>query len=561
MYPEKIRIKRRYGGNPEVWGWFSLTGFTVLKGKDECGLAFRSGYNPGGSGFRAALPGGRGRGSKEFQYLERCCLLRTPPYATSNRLAFLLMMAIFLMGATQSNAQILHKKKKVDKSTSVDNNVQPDKVLYDRAADDIKHGKHEVGRLNLQTLINTYPDSEYLAKAKLLIADSYYKEGGTANMTQAISGYKDFIVFFPFLPEASYAQLQVAMGHFRQMEKPDRDRTEAKEAENEFQTFLLKYPKDPLADKAMQHLREVQEVIAEGDYRVAYYYYAKGDKRAAAARLIGVTNRYPLYSRSDHALWMLADIFDKAEKKEVAANYYARIVRNYPLSSEAPQAKARLMAMKVPVPQPDPKARARMVAEQNAPRPHTSLAKKPLGILHSGPGGEMKTAARVGEPNLEPEADTSSATDVLTGGNSSRIVVGGSGGGGTTTGAAGNTTGIVATVTPGGAKTEESGGTEGAAPADANAPADGSAAPPAAQPEATPGESTSAAPETPTATPNGGEAAVATGTDTSAATTPGTTSASDAKTDATQTDTANQGDNGKESSSKKKKGVRKLVPW
>ena len=369
--------------------------------------------------------------SKEYQHLERCCLLRTPPYATSNRLAFLLMMAIFLVGATQSSAQILHKKKKVDKSTSADNNVQPDKVLYDRAADDIKHGKHEVGRLNLQTLINTYPDSEYLAKAKLLIADSYYKEGGTANMTQAISGYKDFIVFFPFLPEAAYAQLQVAMGHFKQMEKPDRDRTEAKEAESEFQTFLQKYPKDPLADKAMQHLREVQEVIAEGDYRVAYYYYTKGDKRAAAARLIGVTNRYPLYSRSDHALWMLGDIFDKAEKKEVAANYYARIVKNYPLSSEAPQAKARLVAMKVPVPQPDPKARARMVAEQNAPRPHTSFAKKPLQVLHSGPTGEMRTAARVGEPNLEPEADTSSATDVLTGGNSSRIVVGGSGGGGT----------------------------------------------------------------------------------------------------------------------------------
>jgi len=476
------------------------------------------------------------------------------------------MMAIFLVGATQSSAQILHKKKKVDKSTNADNNVQPDKVLYDRAADDIKHGKHEVGRLNLQTLINTYPDSEYLAKAKLLIADSYYKEGGTANMTQAISGYKDFIVFFPFLPEASYAQLQVAMGHFRQMEKPDRDRTEAKEAESEFQTFLQKYPKDPLADKAMQHLREVQEVIAEGDYRVAYYYYAKGDKRAAAARLIGVTNRYPLYSRSDHALWMLGDIFDKAEKKEVAANYYARIVKNYPLSSEAPQAKARLVAMKVPVPQPDPKARARMIAEQNAPRPHTSLAKKPLGILHSGPGGEMRTAARVGEPNLEPEADTSSATDVLTGGNSSRIVVGGSGGGGGgTASSTGNTTGIVATVTPGGAKTDESGSTAGTAPADANTPENNasgtSGAPTAAQPEsssATPGESTSAAP----ATANGGDAAVATGSDTSGAAASGTTNTTDAsKTDGAQTDSGNQGDNTKESSSKKKKGMRKLVPW
>jgi outer membrane protein assembly factor BamD len=474
------------------------------------------------------------------------------------------MMAIFLMGATQSRAQILHKKKRVDKSTNADNNVQPDKVLYDRAADDVKHGKHEVGRLNLQTLINTYPDSEYLAKAKLLIADSYYKEGGTANMTQAISGYKDFIVFFPFLPEASYAQLQVAMGHFKQMEKPDRDRTEAKQAESEFQTFLQKYPKDPLADKAMQHLREVQEVIAEGDYRVAYYYYTKGDQRAAAARLMGMTNRYPLYSRADRALWMLGEIFDKAEKKEVAANYYARIVRNYPLSSEAPQAKARLVAMKVPVPQPDPKARARMVADQNAPRPHTTLAKKPLGVLHSGPTGEMRAAARVGEPNLEPEADTSSATDVLKGGNSSRIVVGGSGGGGTA-GTSGNTAGIVATVTPGGAKTEESGSAEATAPADANAPTDGTApspTPPAAasaeSSSVTPGEATSAAPTA----ANSGDAAAATGTDTSGATASGTPNTTDeSKTDAGKTDSGNQGDNIKESTSKKKKGMRKLVPW
>lgn len=525
---------------------------------------------------------GRVRHSKRLQNLERCCLLRTPRCATSHLLVFLLSMTISFLWATQASAQILHKKKKVDKSTSTDNNVQPDKVLYDRAREDVKHGKHEVGRLNLQTLINTYPDSEYLAKAKLLIADSFYKEGGTANMTQAISGYKDFIVFFPFLPEAAYAQLQVAMGHYKQMEKPDRDRTEAKEAESEFQTFLLKYPKDPLADKAMQHLREVQEVIAEGDYRVAYYYYMKGDKRASAARLIGVTNRYPLYSRSDHALWMLADIFDKAEKKEVAANYYARIVRNYPLSSEAAPAKARLVAMKVPVPQADPKAQARMVAEQNAPRPHTSFAKKPLQVLHSGPTGEMKTAARVGEPNLEPEADTSSATDVLTGGNSSRIVVGGGGGGTASTG--GGTTGIVATVTPGGAKAEDSGGTDGTAPADANAPAEGTpptgttpspensaggnAVAPAAEVQqeanpATPGESTSAAP----GTVNGGGAAGGTGTDASGTAATGTASAPDAsktdaaKTDTAQTDSGNQTDNGKESSSKKKKGMRKLVPW
>ena len=134
--------------------------------------------------------------------------------------------------------------------------------------DDIKHGRQEVGRLNLQTLINTYPDSEYLAKAKLAIADSYYKESGTSNLALAVSGYKDFIVFFPFLPEATYAQMQVAMVHYKQMDKPDRDRTHALAAEEEFQVFLQKYPSDPLAPEATQHLREVQEVLAEGEYRI-----------------------------------------------------------------------------------------------------------------------------------------------------------------------------------------------------------------------------------------------------------------------------------------------------
>ena len=84
------------------------------------------------------------------------------------------LMAGLLLGASSSDAQLLHKKrKKTNKSTSADNTAEPDKILYNRAVEDIKHGRQEVGRLGLQTLINTYPDSEFLAKAKLGIADSY----------------------------------------------------------------------------------------------------------------------------------------------------------------------------------------------------------------------------------------------------------------------------------------------------------------------------------------------------------------------------------------------------
>ena len=76
--------------------------------------------------------------------------------------------------------------------------AEPDTVLYNRETNDIKHGKYTEGRLALQTLINTHPDSEYLAKVKLVTADSYYKEGGSAGLKQSITEYKDFITFFPF---------------------------------------------------------------------------------------------------------------------------------------------------------------------------------------------------------------------------------------------------------------------------------------------------------------------------------------------------------------------------
>ena len=440
-------------------------------------------------------------------------------------------MAGLLLIAGSSDAQILHKKKKkVNKSTSADNTAEPDKVLYNRAIEDIRRGRQEVGRLGLQTLINTYPDSEYLAKAKLSIADSYYKEAGTANMAQAIQGYKDFIVFFPFLPEAAYAQLQVANAHYQQMAKPDRDRSEAKAAEDEYQTFLAKYPKDPLAPKAEQRLRDVQEIIAEGNYRIGYFYYVKGDKRAAAARLTSIAKRYPLYSRSDKVQWMIGDIFEKSEHKEIAALYYGNILKNYPLSELAPNAKNKLVEFKVPVPQADPKAMAWMTAEQNTPRQREGIVKKPLALVRSGPHQEMVASAKHGTPTLEPEADNTSATDILTGGNRSQL--GGSSGPGNTA--------VVETVTPGGREPAPTAATEAATPAAAG-DASGASSPAATD-------------------PNGSAAAAGSGSEQPAKADSSATGGSQ-EADATKTDGSQTSDSKKESSSKKKKGLHKVVPW
>jgi outer membrane protein assembly factor BamD len=296
----------------------------------------------------------------------------------------------------------------------------PDKVLFDNAMNDIKKDRYDEGRLALQTLINTYPDSEYLAKAKLSVADSYYKEGGPSSLTQAVAEYQDFITFFPFLDEAAYAQMQVGMAHYKRMEKPDRDRDEALEAEGAFQTFLQKYPNSPLYKDAQQRLRDVQEVLAEGEFRIAEFYYIRKADRASVARLASLINRYPLYSQADRANFMLATIYDRTEHGDIAAQYYARIVKDYPLSPLVPDAKDRLTKIGTPVPQPDPQAMARMQAEQSAPRSADHLLLRPLSALKSGP--DVRMAAQSGPPNLNPEDTTTGIQTLIPGGTNNTLV-------------------------------------------------------------------------------------------------------------------------------------------
>src|SRR3979490_2933091 len=123
---------------------------------------------------------------------------------------------------------------------------QPDKVLFDRSMDAMKHNKFDVARMTLQTLINTYPDSEFIARAKLAVADSWYAEGGSTALQQAEIEYKDFGTFFPNMPEAAEAALKVANIHYQQMEKADRDYTHAMHAEEEYRSVILQNPASKL---------------------------------------------------------------------------------------------------------------------------------------------------------------------------------------------------------------------------------------------------------------------------------------------------------------------------
>src|SRR5579862_7718481 len=162
---------------------------------------------------------------------------------------------------------------------------QPDKILFDKSVKDIEKGRYEVARLTLNTLINTYDTSEYLAKAKLAVADSWFREGGAHGLAQAEAEYKDFILFYPTMEEAAESQEKICQIHYKQMDKADRDPDQALRAEQECRQLITQFPNSKFAPQAEQLLRNIQEVLGEAEMKVGIFYHSKGSFASSANRL------------------------------------------------------------------------------------------------------------------------------------------------------------------------------------------------------------------------------------------------------------------------------------
>ncbi len=290
------------------------------------------------------------------------------------------------------------RRRKYDNPITKDTK-QPDKVLFDRSIDDIEHGRYEVARITLNTLINTYDQSEFLAKAKLAIADSWYREGGSHGLAQAEAEYKDFILFYPTLEEAAESQQKICQIHYRQMEKADRDPNQAFRAEDECRSLIVQFPNSKFVPETQQILRNIQEAIAEGEFRVGSFYLKKGSNPAAANRLNRLADAYPLYSKADEALWETGEAYSKMGNRfrAKAGESYARIVREYPLSDYVENAKKRLTALELPIPQADRAAYDRMKYEIDN-RTKAGMVNKSTGFLKRGP--DVHVAAKSGQPAM-----------------------------------------------------------------------------------------------------------------------------------------------------------------
>ena len=229
--------------------------------------------------------------------------------------------------------------------------LEPDKFLWERGTEELNKKHWLTSREYFRQLMDSYPQSQYRADAKLGLADSYLGEHSAESTVLAINEFREFLSFYPTHRRAYYAQYKLGMCHFYQMHGADRDQSETVEAIAELTTFVTRYgtvnPNDPdaearasvLADGKAK-LREARDRLSDYDYRVGYFYLrTQKFPPAAIDRFNTILKNDPEYSRRDAVYFYLAQAYIKIQRPKEALPLLDRLIEEFESSEYLEEAK------------------------------------------------------------------------------------------------------------------------------------------------------------------------------------------------------------------------------
>lgn len=290
------------------------------------------------------------------------------------------ILGLMMLGAVLASVACGDKKPAV---ATEEARAGRDKELLTAGIKEMQSGHYTKSRLLFNTLVNTYPDSPLTAATKLAIADGYYREGSFSAMNQAEVEYRDWLQFFPKHELADDVTMKIAEIHMRQVQAADRDTTQATLAERQLLKLLQDYPNTDLKPRAESQIWEVREILGMHELKVARFYFKQREAyKAAAARTRTIIDKYPGFSRSDEALFLLGVSLFEQEDTEEATKYFTRLCKYYPDSEYYDDAVSYLKRLDAEVPEAAP----------DAERP------KPLG---TSPGMVGRLFETISHPHLD----------------------------------------------------------------------------------------------------------------------------------------------------------------
>lgn len=189
---------------------------------------------------------------------------------------------------------------------------------------------YEDARAELLEIKSRDASQQYAPLAQLKIADTHLRE---KEPELAIEEYRAFLEVYPDHKYASFAQYQVAVTFFDQIEGPERGYGPASKALEEFLMLKRLYPRNPYREVVQLKIQRCIDTIADYEFLVGKFYYKKKAYEGALIRFQGILMNLPAYDKKLDVFYYLALSYE-GMGDAVKAQHYYKIVSEKHLDRE-----------------------------------------------------------------------------------------------------------------------------------------------------------------------------------------------------------------------------------
>ena len=211
--------------------------------------------------------------------------------------------------------------------------------LANKQLEDKEYEKARAGFLEVR---NRDLSQKFAPLAQLKIADSYQKE---EQFDLAVVEYRKFLDDYPDFQYAPYAQYQISMIYFNEIESPERGYGGAAKALKEFERMKSLYPRNPYKEIIDLRIQQCKNLIADYEYLVGEFYFKKGSYKAALGRFEGLLEKYPDYGHTAKVLYYTGVVYKGLAQQDKAKEFFSRVLEAYPNTSFAADAQEELASL------------------------------------------------------------------------------------------------------------------------------------------------------------------------------------------------------------------------
>lgn len=167
---------------------------------------------------------------------------------------------------------------------SIQTEIMPEQELYALGMSKFNEQAWDDAIATFDRYERLYVTNDRVQEIRLKRADAQYAKNSTSSLILAKSEYQSFLALYPRFERDDYVWLQIAKCSFNQMLPPNRDQTPTRNAIEDLQRFLERFPDSSLVPEARQLLQQAYTNLAAYHIIVGDHYFRRGVFPSAVER-------------------------------------------------------------------------------------------------------------------------------------------------------------------------------------------------------------------------------------------------------------------------------------